>query len=123
MMHKDLEFTHYHNQQRRKHTKAPIIILDEPMSSLDLGKQVELSSLILRLKKEGKTIVLTSYNPNHALVIKDACRLCLLHKGNIIGFGDYQSVFTLENIHMIYGDQIHMDAERKNVCFNIAGPV
>lgn len=99
--------------------ETPIIILDEPMSSLDLGRQADFLSLIIRLKKEGKTIILTSHNPDHALAIKESCKICLLHKGTIVSLGDYKTVFTPENIRMVFGDKIFVDTENGSFSFNI----
>ena len=48
---------------------TPIIILDEPVSALDLNNQYIVLSLLKKLKNEGKTIVLTLHNPNICLYL------------------------------------------------------
>ena len=98
--------------------ETPIIVLDEPMSALDMGKQAEFLSLVLKLRKEGKTIILTSHNINHAFAIKDDCEICLIHEQKMIGHGLYQDVLSEENINAIYGDNVKLESSG-NISFNI----
>ena len=99
--------------------ETSIIVLDEPMSALDMGKQADFLALILRLQAAGKTIVLTSHNPNHVLAIKDKCRVCLLDDGKILGLGRYQDVLSEANIDRIYGDKVVVDKDNKVIMFNV----
>ncbi len=39
------------------------LLLDEPMNGLDNDGVKEVLKLLLQLKKEGKTIIITSHNP------------------------------------------------------------
>lgn len=39
-----------------------VIILDEPMNSLDVSSVEDVREIILRLKSKGKTIILSSHN-------------------------------------------------------------
>lgn len=98
--------------------ETPIIILDEPMSALDMGKQAEFLSMILKLQKEGKTIILTSHNINHALAIRDNCEICLIHEQKMIGFGSCSEVLSEDNILAIYGDNVELD-QNGNINFRI----
>lgn len=95
--------------------ETPIIIMDEPMSALDIGKQAELLLTINELKKNGKTIILTSHNPNHALQCN--CNVCLIDKGHIIGYGKSINVLTRQNIESVYGSNVTI--EKGNVRFNL----
>ena len=53
---------------------TPVMILDEPMSALDIGKQIDLLKVFHELIHEGKTIIVTTHNPIHALAIdSQAC--------------------------------------------------
>ena len=99
--------------------ETPIIIMDEPMSALDLGKQAEFLSLILKLKKEGKTIILTSHNPNHALALESESRVCLIDRGTILGIGSPVQVLNEENIHKLFGSAVKVDTSTNTVGFNI----
>lgn len=99
--------------------ETSIIIMDEPMSALDLGKQAEFLSLLLRLKEQGKTIILTSHNPNHALAIKEYCKTCLLIDGSILACGNATDVLTKENFERIFGNKIYLDINSNSIVFNI----
>ena len=97
---------------------TPLIIMDEPMSALDIGKQAELLRLLSVLSKT-KTILLTTHNPNHALTItSDAC---FLHTGTIAAYGDSKAIIHNSILHKIYGDSVVMnnDAMRNAVVFSL----
>lgn len=91
--------------------ETPIIIMDEPMSALDLGRQAEFLSMLLKLKTKGKTIILTSHNPNHALAIKSECSVCFLRAGKVVGIGKCEDILTSDIINKIYGDRIVLDQD------------
>jgi iron complex transport system ATP-binding protein len=97
---------------------TPIIILDEPMSALDIGKQVDLLHVLHELKTEGKTIILTTHNPNHALAMK--CDVCFLKQGSLIAYGDSMETISEKRLHEIYGNNISLDCGKKQsfVVFN-----
>ena len=80
---------------------TPVIVMDEPMSFLDVGRQADILVLLEKLKSRGKTILLTTHNPNHAMNI--ACDVCLIDNGNILCIGDSLDVLTEGNISQVYG--------------------
>ncbi|RLE87577.1 MAG: ATP-binding protein [Thermoprotei archaeon] len=62
-----------------------ILFLDEPTSGLDVISARIIRSLLLELKKQGKTIVLTTHNINEAGMLCD--RIAIMNKGKIIASG------------------------------------
>jgi iron complex transport system ATP-binding protein len=46
--------------------KAPIVVLDEPTSHLDIANQMQVLRAIKRMQKRGITIVMTTHDPEHA---------------------------------------------------------
>lgn len=64
---------------------AEIILLDEPTTHLDLGRQFELLSLIQSLQKDGKTVIMVLHDLEHALRYCD--RLVLLENGRLVQSG------------------------------------
>ena len=82
--------------------ETPIIIMDEPMSALDLRNQVMVLKLIKDLSRQGKTIIFTTHNPNHAIALNG--EICLLDDGKVIGSGIAKDVLTIDIIREIYGD-------------------
>lgn len=97
---------------------TPLIILDEPMSALDIGNQVALLQVLHELISEGKTIILTTHNPNHALALK--CDVCFLKQGSLIACGDSIETINEHLLHEIYGKNISLDCGMKQrfVVFN-----
>lgn len=90
---------------------TPVIIMDEPMSALDIGKQVDLLIILHRLAEQGKTIILTTHNPNHALALNSEA--CFLKQGKIIAFGKSSDIIQEDLLHKIYGSNISLDHGEK----------
>jgi len=82
-----------------------IILLDEPTSALDLKNQNKVLSLLKSIaKKDKKTIIISSHNPNHALFLN--ANVILLDKGTIIDEGSARNIINKEKLSSIYGDQL-----------------
>lgn len=82
--------------------ETDIIIMDEPMSALDLSNQAVVLKLIKSLNEKGKTIIFTTHNPNHAIAI--GCNILVLADGKIFNSGKASDVLTNQTINKIYGD-------------------
>ncbi len=80
------------------------IILDEPTSALDYANQRNVLSALKEIAKEGKTIVLSTHNPNHALFL--GSKVLLLSKGSVAGYGEAKDIITVDNLKPIYGEGI-----------------
>jgi ABC-2 type transport system ATP-binding protein len=76
-----------------------LILLDEPTSGLDPIGTREMKDMILRLRNEGKTIVMCS----HLLAdVQDVCdRIAILHQGELKELGRVDSLLTLADITQI----------------------
>ena len=59
--------------------------MDEPMSALDLGNQADILQLLMSIKSEGKTLLMVSHNPLHALSSNGT--VCLLDDRHIFAYG------------------------------------
>ena len=81
--------------------------MDEPMSALDFGKQGKFLGLLNELKEQGKTIILTTHNPNHCVCLSNA-KVCVIHAGMIEAYGVPESVFNEELIDKIYGENVQV---------------
>ena len=62
-----------------------ILFLDEPTSGLDVISARTIRSFLLKLKEQGKTIVLTTHNIDEAGMLCD--RVAIMDKGKIIARG------------------------------------
>jgi ABC-2 type transport system ATP-binding protein len=76
-----------------------LILLDEPTSGLDPIGTREMKDMILRLKEEGKTIVMCS----HLLAdVQDVCdRIAILHQGELKELGRVDSLLTVADVTQI----------------------
>ena len=82
-----------------------LIILDEPTSALDIKNQNKVLSLIKKIAKEqGKTFILSSHNPNHALYLES--NVVLLKDGRVLKEGQASEIITTDILKNIYGDNI-----------------
>jgi iron complex transport system ATP-binding protein len=78
-----------------------VALLDEPTASLDLGYQLEIASLLLRLNQEqGVTMAISTHDLNLAASI---CReLILMRRGRVLAAGPTADVLTTDNIRQLY---------------------
>ncbi len=68
----------------------PVLLLDEPLTGLDVSTSLIIKDLISALSKEGKTILYSS----HVLdVVERVChRVLIIHQGNLIADGSLDSL-------------------------------
>ena len=76
--------------------KPQILLLDEPTTGLDPNARREIWGLLDSLKKEGKTLVLTTHYMEEAEYLCE--RILIMDKGNIIAEGSLNDLLELENI-------------------------
>jgi ABC-2 type transport system ATP-binding protein len=71
-----------------------LLILDEPMSGLDpLGRR-EVRDLVLQLRQEGKTIVLSTHILSDAEAVCD--RVGILNRGRLQGCGELREILAIQ---------------------------
>ena len=78
-----------------------IILLDEPTSFLDLSHQVELMQLLVRLRKQGKTIVAVLHDINQACRYAD--NLIALADGRVIAAGSPGEILSPALVEEAFG--------------------
>lgn len=94
---------------------TPIILLDEPMSALDLRNQSFLLKIIKQLSAEGKTVLFSTHNPNHALLL--GCDVVMLKNGTVICHDTAERCLTKANLYDVFGESVQL---AKCDCGNIA---
>jgi len=83
-------------------TQRPqILLLDEPTSHLDLGKQMRILKVIMDLAASGLTIVMATHFPDHALLASQ--RVAILKNKHLIAMGPPGEVVTPANLQEAYG--------------------
>jgi iron complex transport system ATP-binding protein len=86
---------------------APILLLDEPTTALDIGHQQEVLELVDRLRHERALAVLTTM---HDLTLAGHYpdRLLLLAGGTAVISGPGDEVLTEQHLHRHYGANVRV---------------
>jgi len=91
---------------------APILLLDEPTASLDVGHAVEVLEVVDQLRKEeGLTVVSAAHDLTLAAQYAD--RLLLISRGLIVADGKPAEVLTESNLRAHYGAGIRVIEDRE----------
>ena len=87
--------------------KADIMLLDEPVTGLDIRHQVNIMGTVRRLASErGISVVCVLHDLNLALSYCD--QIVLLKGGHVFAQGEPRDVFTKQNIESVYGSSVHI---------------
>lgn len=89
-------------------TQAPdFILLDEPTSHLDFGNQIQVLKLIKEMSSQGFGIIMTTHNPDHALLMKG--KTVMMKKTGEYIFGNTIDVVTQESLRKLYGVDLFLE--------------
>jgi iron complex transport system ATP-binding protein len=88
---------------------APVLLLDEPTTALDVGRQQEVLELVGELRSERGLTVLSAMH-DLTLAGQYADRLALLDGGRLVALGDPDDVLTEELIGRHYRARVHVAA-------------
>lgn len=80
--------------------QGQLLLLDEPMNSLDVAQQSALDKLLMELHQQGMTIVMSSHDLNHTL--RFASQTWLMQQGKLLASGKTSHVLTTENLTAAY---------------------
>lgn len=83
---------------------APVILMDEPTNSLDIGGQLRLAETIRSLTDAGKTVVLVLHDLPLALKLSD--EIAVLHEGRLLRAGTPEEILGSGAIERAYGIKI-----------------
>lgn len=83
--------------------QTPVLLMDEPVSNLDIAHQLEIMRL---LRQTDKSVVIVIHDLNLALQFCDD--LLLFHQGQLLYRGPLAGGLTPENIKTVYGVETHM---------------
>lgn len=95
-------------------TEAPILLLDEPTSYLDLRHQLEIWQLLNLLAKKGKLIIVAVHDLAAANRFCD--QLVILDKGRCKFTGHYEEVMTPQVLREIFGVKSNIKGETFDLC-------
>lgn len=101
---------------------AKILIMDEPTANLDYGNQFRVMEHVQKLTREGYTILLSTHNPEHALLF--ANQVLILQKGRVLAAGNSGEVLTQELLSQLYGIDVRIHtADHDGRTYRICMPV
>jgi iron complex transport system ATP-binding protein len=77
-----------------------IIILDEPTNHLDYGNQLKILRLIKSLSQRGYTVIMTSHNPDHVVLLGGT--VGVLDNDGLFSVGTCEDILSTERLCAIY---------------------
>ena len=93
--------------------EAPILLLDEPTTSLDLGRQQQVLELVDSLRGDGLTVVSTMHDLTLAGQYAD--RLVLLDRGSVVAEGRADQVLSASNLAAFYGASVRVVSDEQGL--------
>jgi len=110
----DKPYTNISGGERQKATIAraivarpDIVLFDEPTAHLDYGSQLLVLRTIKELAEKGFSIVITTHNPDHALLLGGTAALMSID--GELRYGDTEEIVTQENLSSIYNTDIRLE--------------
>lgn len=90
--------------------ETPVLLLDEPTTALDIGRQHEVLELIDELRRQRGLTVLSAM---HDLTVAGqfADRLVMVADGRVVAEGTASDVLTAERIHRHYGASVRVETD------------
>lgn len=83
-----------------------VLLLDEPTAHLDLSNQDRLLTILNELVAQGKTLVLTTHDPNLAASVADL--VVLIRDGRVLAAGSPEAILIPKALSATYGVPVHV---------------
>jgi iron complex transport system ATP-binding protein len=93
--------------------EAPVLLLDEPTTALDLGRQQLVLELVDELRRDGLTVVTTMHDLT--LAGQYAQRIVLLDGGSVVAEGTAKEVLSAPTVAAHYGANVRIVADEAGV--------
>lgn len=84
---------------------APILLVDEPTTSLDPEHQIQVFELLARLTCEERAVLVVTHELNLAAQFADA--LAVMSDGRVIARGSVDEILRAEVLAPVYGSHLH----------------
>ena len=99
--------------------QADIMLLDEPVTGLDIRHQVHIMSTVKRLAAErGISVVCVLHDLNLALTY--CAQIVLMQRGNVVAEGAPKDVLTHKLLEEVYGTRLHfIEADGQTFIFPV----
>jgi iron complex transport system ATP-binding protein len=89
-----------------------ILIMDEPTANLDYGNQFRIMEQVKKLAHQGYLILLSTHNPEHALLFAD--KVLILKDSKIMMYGTPAETLNPQTIENIYGIDVEVQIVHTN---------
>ena len=99
-----------------------LILFDEPTSALDYGNVFKTLSLIKELSLQGFTIIMTTHNPDHPMLLHSALphsRVTILNEHGKLQTGTAPEIITEANLKALYQTDLRLvdvPALQRQIC-------
>ncbi|MCI7146417.1 MAG: ABC transporter ATP-binding protein [Clostridiales bacterium] len=77
-----------------------VVLFDEPTAHLDFGNQHRVLRRIRRMAEEGFSVIMTTHNPDHALLLGG--KAAIVSRDGTIFQGDCEEIVTEKNLREVY---------------------
>ena len=94
-----------------------VIMLDEPTNHLDYGNQIRTLGMLKELSAKGYTIIMTTHNPDHALMMDG--RAAIVDFKQVFHFGSNKEILTEKTLKSIYRldlELLELQGKGRTVC-------
>ena len=94
-----------------------LILLDEPTAHLDYGNQLRAVRLIKRLAQRGFGVIVTTHDPNHAILLQDT--VAILDRAGHLTTGRTEEMMTADRLSELYDIKLYLEyieRVRREVC-------
>ena len=81
-----------------------VVLFDEPTAHLDFGNQLRVLRMVRRLSEEGYATVVTTHNPDHAILLGGTA--AVLDRQGCLRSGPAEELLTEELLRQIYDTQL-----------------
>jgi len=88
---------------------TPVLLLDEPTASLDIGHQEDVLRVARRLAERGRAVVAVLHDLSLAAAYAD--ELAMLHHGRLVAHGTPAEVLTAERVEEVYRTPVRILAD------------
>ena len=97
--------------------QAQVILMDEPTAHLDYGNQYRVVHMIRELAEEGYAIIMTTHNPEHAIIMGG--KAAILDRQGELHVGLAEEKLNAQTLSELYGLKIktvYDEDAKRNVC-------
>lgn len=83
-----------------------VVLFDEPTAHLDYGNQHRILRMIKKMASSGYSVIITTHNPDHALLLGD--KAAVVSRGGTIVQGDSSEIVTEDLLSKVYDIDIRI---------------